>query len=234
METDLKRKLIAAAVIVVALTSAGVAVAATQLGSPREESQAIIDDAAKELGVEPSALSNALKNALKNRVDAAVADGRITKEDGDAIKERIDSGGVPLFRGPHRGFGPGPFGRRHHFGLFHAVEAAASYLDLTLAELRSQLNDGKTLAEIARDRDKSVDGLVDALVNAQRQKLDRAVEAGRLTDEKRDAIAEDLPERMRALVNAELRFKFRLGFGDRERFRSGLFRGATLFGAPQA
>ena len=39
--------------------------------SPSEESKAVIDDAASQLGVEPSELSDALKQALKNRVDEA-------------------------------------------------------------------------------------------------------------------------------------------------------------------
>ncbi len=101
------RKIVIGAVAGLAVVGAGAAVAATQFGDPKAESEAIIKDAAGQLGVQPSQLSDALKKAYKNRIDAAVAAGRLTKEQGDAIKAQIDAG-VPLvvpgaFRG---GFGP--------------------------------------------------------------------------------------------------------------------------------
>jgi uncharacterized protein (DUF2126 family) len=57
-----------------ATVGAGGAIAATQL-NPSEESKAVLNDAAEQLGVEPSELSEALKDALANRVDAAVEVG---------------------------------------------------------------------------------------------------------------------------------------------------------------
>ena len=57
----------------------------------------MIADAAKQLGIAPAKLDAALKTALKHRVDAAVAAGRLTKAQGDALKARIDSGDGPLF-----------------------------------------------------------------------------------------------------------------------------------------
>ncbi len=178
MDGKLKRRLLVGGIAVLAVAVTGGAYAATRDTDPRQESQAVIDDAARQLGVEPNELSSALRQALAKRVDKAVEDGRLSKEGGDALKQRIQSGELPLFGGPHRGFG-----RHGHGPLFHlhTLDAAAGYLDLTEAQLREQLNDGKTLAEVARDRDKSVDGLVDALVDAQNEKLDQAVEDGRLT-----------------------------------------------------
>jgi hypothetical protein len=89
------RKIVVGAVAGLAVVGAGAAVAATQFGDPKAESEAIIKDAAGQLGVQPAQLSDALKTAYKNRIDAAVAAGRLTKEQGDAIKARIDAG-VPL------------------------------------------------------------------------------------------------------------------------------------------
>jgi hypothetical protein len=149
---------VAAALSVVGV---GGAIAATQL-TPKQESQAVLNDAAKQLGVEPNELSNALKQALKNRVDAAVQDGRLTDEQGRRMKERIDAGAAPLL-----GLGPRGFGHRHHRPghLFHpGIEAAADYLGMTQAQLANALRGGKTLAQVARDNNKTVEGLVDALV----------------------------------------------------------------------
>jgi hypothetical protein len=191
-------KLVLGTVAVVLALGGGVAFAAQKVLTPKQESQAVLDDAARQLGVSPDKLSNALKQALKNRVDDAVQDGRLTKEQGAAMKRRIDAGDVPFL-------GFGPFGvphEHHHFFLFHGkLEAAATYLGISQTQLRAALTSGKTLAQVARDRDKSVDGLVDALVNAAEKKLDAAVEAGRLTEaEKREMLA-GLRERITDLVN---------------------------------
>ncbi|MBM2824091.1 MAG: hypothetical protein HW413_2837 [Thermoleophilia bacterium] len=187
-----------AATIVVGLGAAG-AVAASRALSPSEESKAVIEDAAGQLGVEPDALSDALNEALKNRLDAAVAAGRLTKQQADELKERIESGdGVPLFGG----IGPGGH-RGGHFGHFGNLRAAAVYLGLTEAELREELTD-KTLTEIAKEKGKSVDGLVQALVTAAEKKIDEAVADGRLTQEQATELKADLDERMENLVNGAL------------------------------
>lgn len=204
MNTTTKRGLVTGSVIAlfVGLGSAG-AIAANSAFSPSEESKAVIDDAASQLGVEPDALSGALRQAMKNRIDAAVAAGRLTEEAATELKERIGSEDFPLLgRGGHGpGFdghgGPGRFAR----GEVHA--AAASYLGLTEAELREELAD-KTLAEVAKEQGKPVSGLVDAMVAAAEKSIDQAVADGRLTEEQADVMKSGLEERMTARVNGEL------------------------------
>jgi opacity protein-like surface antigen len=194
-----KTKTLVAAALVVAAVGAGAAVAAQKLVTPKQESQAIINDAANRLGVQPTALSNALKAAFKARVDAAVADGRLTKAQADDLKARIDSGDVPFFGGGFRGgFGHGP--GHHGFG---ELDVAASYLGVTEASLRESLMNGKTLAQVAKDRNKSASGLVEAIVAEEKKELAAAVTAGRLTDAQRDSIEQGLPARVEAMVNGE-------------------------------
>lgn len=191
------KKIALGAAALTATVGAGGAIAATQL-SPRQESQAFVNDAAEQLGVEPSELTAALKQALANRVDAAVVAGRLTEEQGAELKERIRAGDVPLV-----GFGGPVFGHRGHHHL-RRLDAAASYLAMTRANLRTALEDGRTLAEIARDRGKSVGGLVTAMTNAARADLNEAVQSGRLTDAQRDSIVNGLRARITALVNGEV------------------------------
>src|SRR5580765_7818488 len=124
MESHTKRKLVIGVAAGLLLVGAGGALAAEKLSSPKEESQAVINDAAKRLGVEPARLNDALKGALQDRVDAAVADGRLTQAQGDALKKRIAAGETPLIfggAGPHGRFGPGGgpgfgFGLERHDG----------------------------------------------------------------------------------------------------------------------
>ena len=200
--SSLKPKVIAGAVAGLAVAGGGAAVAANQLGSPKQESQAVLNDAAKQLGVEPRALSAALKKALENRVDDAVAAGRLTKAQGDELKQRIESGDMPLFGGPGPAF--------HHHGPFGGLDAAATYLGLTDAQLRTQLESGKSLADVAKAQSKTVDGLVQAMVDAAKKKLDAAVAAGRLTQSRADSILSELKSHTADFVNGTApRFGFR-------------------------
>lgn len=224
MHVGRRWKLIAAAGATLAIAGGGVAIGATQLGSPSEESQAVVNDAAKQLGVTPTALSNALKQALMNRVDAAVAAGQLTKAQGDALKARIQSGAVPFF-----GFGPGG---PHHFG--EDLQVAADYLGLTTDELRSELESGKTMAAIAKEKGKSVDGLVNALYNAEKKELDQAVADGRLTKDQEQTILSHVRDGITAKVNGTMpKFDGRFfGFRAPGPFRGGFehfrpFPGAT-------
>jgi predicted DNA-binding protein (UPF0251 family) len=207
-----KLTLLGASIATLAVAGGGVAIAASEAWSPREESKMVIDDAAEELGITPAELADALKHALLNRVDDALADGRITEEQADALKKRIDASDYPLplgllglgFPPSLRPFDLEPFG---FLGPFEKLEAAASYLGLSERELRSRLSDGKTLAEIAKAEGKSVDGLVDALVNAAEKQIDAAVDAGKLSESQGNELKSGLPERMTRLVSAEFGFR---------------------------
>jgi hypothetical protein len=192
------RKVVAGTIAGLAVAGGGAAVAASKFGSPGADSQAVVNDAAKQLGVQPSALSDALKKALENRVDAAVAAGQLTQAEGDAMKARIQSGAVPLFfggRGFHEGFG--------HHGRFGGLDAAATYLGLTAADLRTQVEAGKTLAQIATAQGKSVDGLIQALVNAEQKELAADVAAGRLTQAQADSMLADAKQHITDFVNGK-------------------------------
>jgi hypothetical protein len=195
MNLNRKHKIVLGAAALFAAGGSGAAIAASQSDSRGEDSKAIIDDAASELGISPSKLSEALKQALSNRVDDAVAAGRLSKAQGDELKERIESEDVPFFGGVHpRGYG--------HFGFLGDLDAAASYLGLSESDLRAQLRDGKSLAQVAHDQGKSVDGLVDALLKEAKEGLDKAVADGRITEAQAAAALEGLRERIQVRAEA--------------------------------
>jgi hypothetical protein len=211
MERRLKRNLVVTVTGLAIAAGAGGAFAATQ-GTADKERKAFLNDAAKRLNVPPQRLSKALKDAFSARLDAAVAAGRISKAQADRIKARIrQDGGLPFFGGgPGRG-GPGfggPDRGGRDFGgpgrggpLFGGLDAAASYLDLTPAQLRDRLESGKTLAQIAQDQSKSVDGLKSAIKEGVKAKLDAAVSDKRLTQAEEDRILSDLDSRLDDIVN---------------------------------
>ena len=203
MDRSLKRKVVAGTVVALAVGGTGAGIAATQIrSSSSDESKAIVSDAAQQLGVQPDQLSKALKTAMEKQVDAAVAAGRITKAQGDALKQRIESNDFPLF-------GPFPLGFGSHFGFFGhhgfpGLDAASSYLGLTESQLDSKLESGKTLAQVAKDQGKSVDGLVAAMKADLKQKLDRAVSDGRITKSDENKALSDADQRLKNLVNGKL------------------------------
>ena len=206
----LKLKLAGGTAALAAVVGVGGAVAATQL-SPTEESDAIVADAAKQLGVSADELDAALTQALEKRVDAALEAGTITAAQATELKQRIEDGEVPLV-----GVGQGLGHRGGHHG-FVDFSTAADYLGLTEAQLRTKLEDGDTLAEIAKEQGKTAAGLTDALVAAAKTDLDEQVAAGRITAAQRTSILADLESRLDDVVNGEFSFGFRghgPGFGE--------------------
>ena len=221
MEKHTRIKLVAGSAVALALAvavTATVAIAASSRLTANDRGRAVIDDAAAELGVEPSALEEALEEGLKNRVREAVEAGRLTHKQGAELQNRIESEDTPfLFGGFGRFHGLGHDRGPGHLGHLAGMDAAASYLGLTRDELREQLHDGKTLSAIAKAEGKSVDDFIRAMVNAAKKELDAAVAADRVTRERANMIEQDLEARITGLVNAELR----LGpFGPHRRFGS--------------
>src|SRR5712691_6585963 len=81
------------------------------------------------------------------------------------------------------------------------LQAIANYLGLTAAQLRAQLESGKTLAEIATAQGKSVSGLENAILASAKTQLDAAVSAGKLTASQESTILSNLTARVADLVN---------------------------------
>jgi lambda repressor-like predicted transcriptional regulator len=172
----------------------GAALAATGSDNPTSD---FLGDVAKRLGISEDKLEGAIEDATIERIDAAVAAGEITKEEGEALKDRARSGdapaGLPGFGGPRFGVGPvGPPPKglvpgRHPGRLpglllpgflpgSDLMETAADYLEMDAVDVRRALRDGKSLADLASAKGKSVDGLKDALGDEIRKDADRAVE----------------------------------------------------------
>jgi Arc/MetJ-type ribon-helix-helix transcriptional regulator len=194
----------------------GVAIAGS--GSSSSPGQSFLDSVARHLGISSEKLQDATKAAAIDQVDAALKDGKITKGQADELKARIESGEFPPFFGPGLLFGHrfGHEGPGFHGGppfLFgEKLSAAADYLGLTEAELRTKLNGGKTLAQIAKAQGKSVDGLKQAILAEAKKKLDQLVQDGELTQAEADAMYERLQSHVEDLVEHGM---FRFGFRER-------------------
>jgi len=228
MKTPTRRTLLIGAVAALAAGGAvGGALAASGTFDPKAERQAFLNDAAGRLGVTSSKLEDALKGAAIDRVDAALAAGRITKDEADAMKAAINSGKLPL------GLGPGLEMHADGHGIGGMLDAAATYLGLTQDQLRTQLESGKSLADVAKAQNKSVDGLKQAMIAAVQSKLDQAVKDGRLTSDQRDQMLADFKAHIDDLVNGTPPARPAGAFHDGFRFAPGGFHAPFPAEAPR-
>ena len=211
------RPYVAVVAVVACLGVTGGAAYAAVHSTEDSARQAVLSDAAKRLGVTPSALQNALQQAQIDQINKLVAQGKLTKQQGQAIIAHIKSGqaGPPVF-----GFGFGFHGHAFHahgfrvgvppvfggpFGPGGMFQAAATYLGLTQQALFAQMRSGKTLAQVATANGKSVSGLEDAMVASVQTKLDAGVKAGKLTSKQEQDILAHVRTMVDDMVNGTFR-----------------------------
>ncbi len=182
-------------------------VAATYLGLTESELQTrlrtgktLAEVANATEGKSADGLIDALAAAVQKNIAADVSSGRLTQSQADQILSnlkqhitaRVNSTGPP--GGPHdRG------------GAHDGLDAAATYLGLSESDLRTQLQSGKTLGEVAdATSGKSKAGLIAALVADEKSHLAQAVKDGRLTESQADSMAANIEARVTDLVNGTL------------------------------
>ena len=97
-----------------------------------------------------------------------------------------------------RACGPGP-GHGPRAGFLNAITA---YLGVTKAELRTARENGTSLAQLATQQGKSVAGLKQAIYDAAKADLDKAVAAARLTAAQEATRLADLQSHLDDIVNS--------------------------------
>jgi hypothetical protein len=95
--------------------------------------------------------------------------------------------------------GPGGPGLGPRAGFLNAV---ADYLGVTKAELRMARENGMSLAQLATQKGKSVDGLKQAIYDAAKADLDKAVAAGRITSAQETTRLSGLQSHLDDIVNS--------------------------------
>ena len=150
--------------------------------------QVFVDKLAGILHLTPTQTQDALKQAQLQTVDQMLKDGQITQQQADALKARINAG---------QGLGFG-FGFRH--GGFKAtgtlmralrtaeLNAAASALHMSPADLQSALRSGKSLTDLETQQKVTDSAVKAAMKNAAKGVLDNAVKTGTITQAQADAI----------------------------------------------
>ncbi len=135
-----------------------------------------------------------IRTELQNLVD----DGTITAAQADAVAADLST--AIADHGPGGRGGPwGPGGR--HGGPGFDGEVVAGLLGVDVDTLRSDVRDGKTIAEIAGEQGVDPQTVIDSLVAEAESHLDLSVENGRLTQAEADAKLADVTQRITDFVN---------------------------------
>lgn len=145
--------------------------------------QTFLDRFASILGVDKDRIVAAAKEAGKQTVDEAVQQGKITAEQAERIKARIDEG--QFFPCPFPGRKAPGFGGPH-------LDALAQALGMTTEELKAQLEQGKKISDIAREKGLTEEQLRQKLVEARIQAIRQAVEEGKISQDKADEMIQRL------------------------------------------
>ena len=179
---------LAAVIIGVAAVEAAPSPSASPTAS-KNYAQVFVDKLAGILHLTPAQTQDALKQAQLQTVDQMLADGKITKSQADAMKARINAG---------QGLGAiGGLGRHGGFKTDMKVlqdlktaelNAAASALHMSPADLQSALRSGKSLSDLETQQKVSDSTVKAAMKNAAKGVLDNAVKAGTLTQAQADAL----------------------------------------------
>jgi hypothetical protein len=158
---------------------------------------------ATSLGITQEKLSSSLKAAGNATVDEALKNQDITKTQAERMRTDVNNGqyiffagardGQPGRDGPNGGRdgGPGKGGPDGGPGLggpggSTVFDATAKILGLSSDELRTQLQSGKTISELAKAKNISETAVHDAAVTALKTQLAADVKAGKITQAQAD------------------------------------------------
>jgi len=182
----------AAALAAVIIGLAAVEAAPSPSASPtasKNYAQVFVDKLAGILHLTPAQTQDALKQAQLQTVDQMLKDGKITQQQADAMKARINAGqGLGFGFGRHGGgFKGGDRGLMKDLQTAE-LNAVASALHMSTADLQSAVRSGKSLSDLETQQKVSDSAVKAAMKDAAKGVLDKAVKAGTITQAQADAI----------------------------------------------
>jgi len=163
---------------------------------------------AEDKGVDVRMVIERVAEAMTAKLDQQLKDGRLTQAEYDSLQTKVSTRAAGLVNRAFSGKDRGGFDRRAVFG----DETLAKLLGLTAAELRTELQSGKTLAAIAGERGVPVQEVTDRVKKTLTAVLDGRLADGKLTQAQVDERKTGLAARAEEIVNSVPR-----GKGDRRR-----------------
>ncbi|HEY8172061.1 MAG TPA: hypothetical protein VIH21_03155 [Dehalococcoidia bacterium] len=238
--TKRKWAAVVAGITVALVVGAGAVMAQSQ--DDGSSTPTFLDRLAQKLGIDRPKLDQAIKDARGDEIDEKVADGDLTQEQADKLKQRLDEQPAD---GPFFGKGPGhPGGGGFRFefgdksfeldgkafgfgiggflpGIGDARDKLAEFLSITPDQLNDELTaEDATIASVAEAHGKSRDDLKTFIHDEAKTKLDELVANQDLTQKQEDEILSRLDEHADDLIDApigRMLHPFKGGFPFRDR-----------------
>lgn len=166
----------------------------TTSGGPFDFHERFRQAIASILGISVEAYDKAVEQARDQVLREAVSEGWLTQDQAERMRERMELG--PGF---------GPWGRGRGFGRgfgwkVDLISVAAEKLGMSVSDLADALRDGKSIAEVAKEKGVDVQTIADAYIAKVEEQLKEAVAEGRLAQK----MADWMLERAREQVNTWL------------------------------
>ncbi|CAM4283368.1 hypothetical protein [Paenibacillus tarimensis] len=164
------------------------------------KSGSTLAELAADKGIEVQKLTDAVAAKLTARLDEKLSAGSITQEEYDSRKAEIAETAGQIVNGEISMKGSRKMG-----GFYGASVELAGLLGLTEEELKDAVKSGKTLADLAAEKNVDTQKLTDLIVSELTVKLDEQLAAGRLTQEQYDERKAELAEQAAAIISGELK-----------------------------
>lgn len=193
----------AAAVIIAGTGALGVVAAAgaQEEGQPpaaerQARREAFLSRIAEKLGVTLEGLRQAVRDAAIDAVNEAEAEGRITSEQADKARQRIEEKGIGgLLRQRQERI------ERLHRLRAGIIESSAAAIGIDADALKAELKAGASIAEVAAEEGVALDDVKARIIADAQAKADDAVAAGRIDEARADELLAKLTERLDELLN---------------------------------
>ncbi len=157
---------------------------------------------ASHLGLSTSQVKSAYVSAYDDTIDKMVKDGKLTQAEANQLKQKVSNGAangnLPMFSPGFKGRGFG-FGREGWMGL--GVNELSKALGVTQQELITELRSGKSIAQIAKEKNLDLNQVKQTILSDIKSQLNTEVKNNRLTQAQADQIYQSLSARLDTLVN---------------------------------
>jgi hypothetical protein len=184
-------KIVGIAVVVAILGVAIVGVAAFAQGdtgtsdSPFDYVTKFKEALAGILGISVDDYNAAVDKAEQQVVDQAMSEGWLTQDQADMLQWRLDQAPAGAGLGMEMGRGFGKMGMGGPGGD-NMLSIAADKLGMKLTELLTELQGGKTIADVAKEKSVDTQTIVDAYLAKVKENLDQSVADGNITQKQAD------------------------------------------------
>ncbi|MBF6600298.1 MAG: hypothetical protein IVW36_07300 [Dehalococcoidia bacterium] len=167
-------------------------------GKRQQAVDAFLAKVAANLNISPDTLKAAMKNAGLQTVDDLVGSGKLTPDQATKLKAAINSGKYPelsrLFKRRAAGW----------LGVEKGIIASsAKAMNIAPKDLVAELKAGKSVAQVAAERNASLDTVKSQITTDAQAKLNTAVQDKRISQAQADAAMQKLTANLDTILNRQ-------------------------------